>query len=97
MAKNKPILEVINPSGLTDADWIEIHKVRRAYERGGWDAFWSEFETFGDDFILQITVLGAFFPDVIRNAIKEELAESGVTLKDLRKLLKKSEGRVIVH
>jgi hypothetical protein len=30
---------------------------------------------------------------VIRNAIKEELAEKGVTLKDLRDLLKKSKAR----
>jgi hypothetical protein len=34
---------------------------------------------------------------VIRNAIKEELAEKGVTLKDLRDLLKKSKGQVTVH
>jgi len=34
---------------------------------------------------------------VIRNAIKEELAERGVTLKDLRDLLKKSKGQATVH
>jgi hypothetical protein len=34
---------------------------------------------------------------VIRNAIKEELAEKGVTLKDLRDLLKKSKGQATVR
>lgn len=34
---------------------------------------------------------------VILNAIKEELAGKGVTLKDLRDLLKKSKGQVTVH
>jgi hypothetical protein len=65
MAKNKPVLEAVNPSGLTEADWIAVNKVRRAYERGGWDAFWSEFETFGDDLMLQIMVLRTLFPDVM--------------------------------
>ena len=74
MAKKKPVLEIVNSSGLTEADWIGINKVRGAYERGGWDAFWSELETLDDDVMLQITIIGAFFPDVIRTAIKEELA-----------------------
>ena len=87
MAKNKPVLEAINSSGLTEADWIAVNKVRRAYERGGWDAFWSEFETFGDDLMLQIMVLRTLFPDVMRQAIK---AEAGFTLGELPGLLKKT-------
>ena len=97
MAKKKTVLEVVNPSGLTDADWIGINKVRRAYERGGWDAFWSELETLGDDFILKITVVGAFFPDAIREAIEDELAESGLALEDLREFLKKNEALATEH
>lgn len=90
MTKNKPELEVVNPSGLTEVDWIAVNKVRRAYERGGWDAFWSEFETFGDDLMLQIMVLKALFPDVMRKAIKDELAGAGFTLEELPALLKKT-------
>ena len=78
-------------SGLTEADWIGINKVRGAYERGGWDAFWSELEALDDDVMLQITIIGAFFPDVIRTAIKEELAARSVRLKDLRE----SKGRKV--
>ena len=74
MAKKKPVLEVVNSSGLTDADWIGINKVRRAYERAG-----------------------AFFPDAIREAIEDELAESGLALEDLREFVKKKEALAIVH
>ena len=97
MARKKPVLEVVNSSGLTDADWVQINKVIRAYERGGWDGFWSEFETLGDDLILKITVVGAFFPDAIREAIEDELAESGLALEDLREYVKKKEVLAIVH
>ena len=90
MAKSRPVLEVVNPSGLTEVDWSAVNKVRRAYERGGWDAFWSEFETFGDDLMLQIMVLRTLFPDVMRQAIKDELAEAGFTLGELPGLLKKT-------
>ena len=74
----------------TEADWSAVNKVRRAYERGGWDAFWSEFETFEDDLMLQIMVLEDIFPDVMRQAIKDELAEPGFTLGELQGLLKKT-------
>jgi len=97
MAKKKTVLEVVNSSGLTHADWIGINKVRRAYERGGWDAFWSELETLGDDLIVKIKVVGAFFPDAIREAIEDELAESGLALEDLREFLKKNEALATEH
>ena len=97
MAKKKSVLEVVDPSGLTDADWNGINQVKRAYESGGWDAFWSELETLGDDVVLQIKVAAAFFPDEIRTAIKDILVEKGITLEDLRVLLKKSEALETVH
>ena len=72
MAK-KSKLEVVDTRGLTDADWAAINKVIRAYRAGGMEGFWDELEEFGDDnLILQITIVGAFFPDVIREAIKDE-------------------------
>ena len=46
---------------------------------------------------LQITVVGAFFPDTIGEAIKEELALSGLALEDLQELLKKTEALDTVH
>ena len=89
MAK-KSKLEVVDTRGLTDADWAAIDKVIRAYRAGGMEGFWDELETFGDDnLILQITIVGAFFPDVIREAIKDEMAEQSITVEDLRNLVKR--------
>jgi len=89
MAK-KSKLEVVDTRGLTDADWAAIDKVIRAYRAGGMEGFWDELETFGDgNLILQITIVGAFFPDVIREAIKDEMAEQSITLEDLRNLVKR--------
>jgi len=97
MANTKSKLEVADPSGLTDADWRGINQVKRAYERGGWDAFWSELETLGYDVVLQIKVAAAFFPNEIRSAIKDILTERGITLEELRELLKKTEALESVH
>ena len=78
MAQRQYALEVVNSEVLTDADWDAINKVRRAYDSGGLDAFWSELETLGDDdFVFQLRGGRSFFPDEIREAIKDELAESG--------------------
>jgi hypothetical protein len=36
-------------------------------------------------------VLGALFPDLVREAIKDKMAESGITEEDLRELIRKLE------
>jgi hypothetical protein len=36
-------------------------------------------------------VLGAFFPDLVRETIKDQLAEEGITEEDLRALIRKLE------
>jgi hypothetical protein len=87
MAK-KSILEVVDTHGLTDAVWAAINNVIRAYSAGGMDAFFDELEKLGDNNVaLQIKVVGAIFPAVIREAIKEEIGEHGFTLEDLPKFV----------
>jgi hypothetical protein len=39
----------------------------------------------------QIKVAGAFFPDLIREALKDEMAEHGITQEDLKELLRSRE------
>jgi hypothetical protein len=36
-------------------------------------------------------VLGAFFPDLVRETIKDKLADMGITEEDLRELIRKLE------
>ena len=83
-------LHVVDSSGLTDADWAAVNLVNSAYEAGGIDAFWDELEQLDDD-VLQITVAGAFFPALIRELLEDQMAEHGLTLDDLREILRKAE------
>jgi hypothetical protein len=83
-------LHVVDSSGLTDADWAAVNRVNRAYEAGGIDAFWNELEQL-DDEVLQITVAGAFFPNVIREVLIDFMEEHGLTINDLREMLRKAE------
>ena len=80
-------LKVVDMSGLTDADWIGINKVMRACEAGGFEVFWDEIDKLGDP-ARQIKVARAFFPDLIREALKDEMAEHGITQEDLKELLR---------
>ena len=41
-------LNVVDTSGLTDADWAAVNRVNRAYETGGLEAFWDELENLDD-------------------------------------------------
>ena len=43
------------------------------------------------DPIRYLHVLSAFFPEIVREAIKDTMAEMGVTAEDLRELLEKTE------
>jgi hypothetical protein len=65
---------VVDTSGLTDADWAVIDRVNRACELGGAAAFWDELEKL-DNVSLQLRVVGAFFPELIREVIEEEMTE----------------------
>jgi hypothetical protein len=65
-----------------------VNRVNRAYEDGGIEAFWDELEKL-DDVVRALTVASAFFPDLIREVIKDQMAEHGVTVEDLREILRK--------
>ena len=79
-------LTVVDTSGLTDADWIAINKIMRACEAGGFNVFWDEIDRLVDP-VLKIRVAKAFFPDLIREALKDEMAEQGITHEDLKEFL----------
>jgi hypothetical protein len=41
--------------------------------------------------------MGAFFPDMIREALRDSLAEQGVTEEDVRELIRKLESPARKH
>jgi hypothetical protein len=44
------------------------------------------------DPIRYVVVIGAFFPDMMRETIRDQMAEAGITEEDLRELIQKLEG-----
>ena len=89
-------LNVVDCSGLTDADWAAVNRVNRACELGGAVAFWKELEKF-DDVPLQLRVLGAFFPELVREVIEEEMTEHGLTADDWQEAGRKAESPLAIN
>ena len=85
-------LEVVDSSCLTDADWAEINKIKKAYETGGTKGLSRAMdELAAGDPIRRLHVLGAFFPNMVREAIRDHMAEMGITAEDLREMIEKTE------
>jgi hypothetical protein len=84
--------EPVDTSHLTDADWAEINKLRAAYEAGGQKALSRAMKHLSEaNPIRYMHVVAAYFPDAVRQAIKDAMAEKGMTDEDLRKLIRKLE------
>ena len=65
--------EVVDSSGLTDADWAEINKLKKAYETGGQKALSKAFDDLNKDPIAYVRVIGAFYPNEVRESIKDAM------------------------
>jgi len=82
---------VEDPSWLKDHDWIEVNKLRRAYEDGGEDALvkaWGDL--YRKDLDQFTRVACAFDPGHIRR-IKEAFEDTGYTSQDLIELTRKKQ------
>lgn len=84
--------EIKDTSRLTDADWAEINKLRRAYDSGGDEALKRAYKDLckGNP-IRWVRVIGAYFPDYVREKLKDAMADLGMTIEDLRDIIRKSE------
>ena len=70
----------------------KINNLRRAYEDGGKKALSKAMaELAKNDAVSFVTVAGAFFPEMIREALKDAMAAAGITEDDLREFVRKSE------
>jgi hypothetical protein len=83
-------LEIQDSSGLTDADWAEINKLRNAHKNGR-KAVETALDQLANDPIRYAVVIGAFFPDMVREMIRDQMADAGITEEDIRELLQKAE------
>jgi aryl-alcohol dehydrogenase-like predicted oxidoreductase len=83
--------EVVDSTGLTDADWAKINKIQEAYREGGKPALNKALAALAKDPIRFAAVIGAFFPEMIREAIKDAVADAGMTEEDLREMARSLE------
>src|SRR5215472_9906906 len=85
-------LAIQDTTGLTDADWAEINKLRNAHKKGGAKAVGRAMQQLAkDDPVRYVRVIGAFYPDMIREEIKDSMAERGITEEDIREILQNAE------
>ena len=80
-------LGIVDTSWLTDADWAVINRLRRIHETEGQKAVRKALRALEPESYLR--VVAAFFPDKVREAIKDEMAEKGITEQDLRAMAEK--------
>jgi hypothetical protein len=77
-------VEVVNPSGLTDADWSEINKLRQAFEAGGEEAPEKALDKLAqDDPIRHFVIISAMFPEMAREALKDQVMQRAIFPADL--------------
>jgi hypothetical protein len=80
-------LGIVDTSWLTDADWAVINWLRRIHESEGKKAVRKALRALEPESYLR--VVAAFFPDKVREAIKDEMAENGITEQDLSEMTQK--------
>jgi hypothetical protein len=86
------LLEVVDASGLRDADWPDIKRLQQLYQTSGRDVLLKALGELGaSNPVRSIRILHAFFPDTVRAAIKHSLAEERMTEEELRALIRKYE------
>jgi hypothetical protein len=83
--------EVVDPTDLTDADWAAINTLKRAYAEGGGRALKQAIDELAKDDIRYLKVMGALYPDMIREMIRDRMAEAGLTEEDIREIIRKLE------
>jgi len=71
---------------LTDSDWAEINRLKRAYDEGGSKALSKALEELKKDPVRTFRIMTAFYPEKMREAAKDVIAELGMTEEDFREL-----------
>lgn len=83
-----------DPLKLTDTQWAEYNNLMQAWETGGVDALNAALsELTKADPITAVAVIGSMFPDMVRETIRDIMAEQGITVEDLPEMAEKQKGR----
>lgn len=76
--------EVVDASGLLDADWAEINRLRKVLRHSGQKGWAIAFDELIDrDFFQSARIMMAVFPSLVPGIVRDELASRGITQQDL--------------
>jgi hypothetical protein len=82
---NEP--QLVDTTDLTDADWDEINKIEQAYAKRGERGFVKALEAlYKRDELSWLRVVLAYYPTVVEEIMRDNLAASGVTTEDLQEI-----------
>ena len=81
-------LGITDMSGLNDADWVEINKLRRVWETKGTKGLTKAFDRL--DPVRCFRIMAALFPERVYNTIRDQMAEKGITEDDLKEMARKA-------
>ena len=82
----------VDTSRFTDADWAALAKLRDAHARGGKKAVETAMkEIQRGDLVTYVRIIGAYFPDQLREVLRDAMFDRGLTAEDLRELIHKSD------
>lgn len=82
------LLEVTDPSRLTDDDWAEINKLRKAYQEGGKQALCKAYSELGKSPVRYVRVMSAFYPREVTESIRDAMAKRGLTVEDILEMIR---------
>ena len=81
-----------DPSWLKDLDWVEVNKLRQAYDAGGEKALKKAMHDLLNKDAMQFArVMFAYLPDRGPKAVEDALEAMGYTLQELVELAKKKQ------
>ncbi|MET3907617.1 AraC-like DNA-binding protein [Bradyrhizobium sp. S3.3.6] len=77
-------VSISDRTGLTDADWLQVNKLRKAYATGGRSALSEALEDFCSQNVTSyIRVLNSILPNKIRETIKADIGTSTGRYRDM--------------
>lgn len=86
-------LQVVDTANLTDEDWAEINRLGDCHDDGGMPAVSKAVHELSETApVRYFRIMAAFFPDNVRNALLDEMANAGLTEADLREWISQDEG-----
>jgi hypothetical protein len=89
MGKDTDALGIEDSSGLTDADWSEINRLKRIYDDRGRKALFKALaDLMESDPVRSIRIIGAFFPSETRETVKDVLAAKDIEEEDLKQTVR---------